>query len=185
MKQKLKQWGVEMSNTFAREQNKPAENAVSKYNPEVKANYLEALSYVERAHRSLLDVIKDEFERSGRSDVNPVQALILFHMGDSELTAGELKTRGYYLGSNVSYNLKKLVELGYVHHQRSRVDRRAVKIKLTEKGQEIRNMVDKLYDRHSASVEVVGGIAISDFQQITQTLQRLERYWVDQIRYRL
>ncbi|MES2906038.1 MAG: MarR family winged helix-turn-helix transcriptional regulator [Pseudomonadota bacterium] len=171
------------SNNFAREEAKAGE--VTKYNPEVKANYLEALSYVERAHRSLLDVIKDEFERAGRSDVNPVQALILFHMGDSELTAGELKTRGYYLGSNVSYNLKKLVELGYVHHQRSRVDRRAVKIKLTDKGQDIRSIVDKLYDRHTASLEVVGGISIEDFQMISQTLQRLERFWVDQIRYRL
>lgn len=86
---------------------------------ELKTPYLEALTLVERLHRRLLDVIKDEFDRRGRSDINSVQALLLFNIGGSELTAGELRTRGYYLGSNVSYNLKKLVEMGYLHHQRS------------------------------------------------------------------
>ena len=74
---------------------------------------------------------KDEFDRAGRSDVNAVQALLLFNIGNSELTAGELRSRGYYLGSNVSYNVKKLVELGYLHHARSRIDRRSVRISLT------------------------------------------------------
>jgi DNA-binding MarR family transcriptional regulator len=151
----------------------------------VKPMYLEALALVERAHRGLLDVIKDEFDRMGRSDVNAVQALILFHMGDSELTAGELKTRGYYLGSNVSYNLKKLVELGYVLHQKSREDRRSVRIKLTEKGAEIAAIVDRLYDRHTRSVEAVGGMSQDDFNRLATSLQRLERFWTDQIRFRL
>src|SRR5438045_8264698 len=88
----------------------------------VQPPYLEALTLVERLHRRLLDVIKDEFDRRGRSDINSVQALLLYNIGDKELTAGELRTRGYYLGSNVSYNLKKLVEMGFLDHQRSRVD---------------------------------------------------------------
>ena len=90
-------------------------------------SYLDALTLVERLHRLLLDVIKDEFERLGILDVNPVQALLLFNIGDNEVTAGELKTRGYYQGSNVSYNLKKLVDLGYMHHQRSEIDHRSVR----------------------------------------------------------
>src|SRR6202048_3392894 len=85
--------------------------------------YLEALTLVERLHRRLLDVIKDEFDRRGRADINAVQALLLFNVSDKELTAGELRTRGYYLGSNVSYNVKKLVETGYLHHARSRIHR--------------------------------------------------------------
>ena len=104
----------------------------------VQPLYLEALTLVERLHRRLLDVIKDEFDRRGRADINSVQALLLYNIGDKELTAGELRTRGYYLGSNVSYNLKKLVELGFLDHQRSRVDRRSVRIRLTPQGQEIR-----------------------------------------------
>ena len=92
---------------------------------EVRPAYLEALRLVERLHRRLLDVIKDEFDRRGRSDVNSVQALLLYNISDKELTAGELRTRGYYLGSNVSYNVKKLVETGYLHHARSRIDGRA------------------------------------------------------------
>ena len=103
----------------------------------VKPLYLESLTLVERLHRRLLDVIKDEFERRGRDDVNSVQALLLYNIGDAELTASELRTRGYYLGSNVSYNVKKLVELGYLHHARSRIDRRSVRISLTDKGTEV------------------------------------------------
>ncbi|PLX39436.1 MAG: MarR family transcriptional regulator [Hyphomicrobiales bacterium] len=151
----------------------------------IKPLYLEALTLVERLHRRLLDVIKDEFDRMGRSDINGVQALLLFNIGDSELTAGELRTRGYYLGSNVSYNLKKLVDTGFVHHQRSRVDRRSVRISLTEKGKEIAGIVDSLYERHIGSIEQVGGIGAGDFQHLNKSLQRLERFWTDQILYRL
>ncbi|BAT60578.1 transcriptional regulator SlyA [Variibacter gotjawalensis] len=147
--------------------------------------YLEALTLVERLHRRLLDVIKDEFDRRGRNDMNAVQALLLFNIGDKELTAGELRTRGYYLGSNVSYNLKKLVEMGFLDHQRSRVDRRSVRIKLTEKGREVRDTVDQLYKKHVRTVEQVGGISAEEFATLNKSLQRLERFWTDQILYRL
>lgn len=159
--------------------------AGSEESPELGALYLEALTLVERLHRRLLDVIKDEFERRGRADVNSVQALLLFNIGDAELTAGELRTRGYYLGSNVSYNLKKLVEGGYVHHQRSTVDRRSVRISLTPKGQEVREIVDKLYKRHLYSIEKVGGLGSQDFSTLNRSLHKLERFWTDQILYRL
>ncbi len=147
--------------------------------------YLEALTLVERLHRRLLDVIKDEFDRRGRADINSVQALLLYNVGDKELTAGELRTRGYYLGSNVSYNLKKLVEMGFLDHQRSRVDRRSVRIKLTDKGQEVRNIVDALYQKHVRTVEQVGGISSDEFLTLNKSLHRLERFWTDQILYRL
>ena len=143
---------------------------------DVRPLYLEALTLVERLHRRLLDVIKDEFDRRGRSDVNSVQALLLYNIGDSELTAGELRTRGYYLGSNVSYNLKKLVEAGFLHHQRSRMDRRSVRISLTDRGREVHKIVDDLYAKHVKSIEQVGGINSSDFLTINKALVRLERF---------
>jgi DNA-binding MarR family transcriptional regulator len=152
---------------------------------ELKTPYLEALTLVERLHRRLLDVIKDEFDRRGRSDINSVQALLLFNIGDSELTAGELRSRGYYLGSNVSYNLKKLVEMDYLHHSRSRVDRRSVRISLTEKGREVQKIVEELYQKHVRTIEQVGGIGTGDLQVLNKALQRLERFWTDQILYRL
>ena len=151
----------------------------------VKPQYLEALHLVVRLHRRLLDVIKDEFERRGRDDVNSVQALLLYNIGDKELTASELRTRGYYLGSNVSYNVKKLVEMGYLHHARSRVDRRSVRISLTEKGKEVHEIIHGLYDKHARTIEPIGGINPDDFQRLNHSLVRLERFWTDQIRYRL
>ncbi len=151
----------------------------------IRQLYMEAVHLVERLHRRLLDVVKDEFERNGRSDINAVQALLLFNIGDSELTAGELRSRGYYLGSNVSYNLKKLVDLGFIHHQRSRVDRRSVRVSLTDKGREVADVVAGLYDRHVGSIEQVGGINAEEFNQMNRALQRLDRFWNDTIAYRM
>ena len=147
------------------------------------SQYLETLSLVERLHRLLLDVIKDEFERVGVLEINAVQALLLFNVGENEVTAGELKTRGYYQGSNVSYNLKKLVEMGYMHHQRCEIDRRSVRVRLTEKGREVRDHVTKLFERHAEGL--IGRDVISEdgVAGINSALKRVERYWTDQIRY--
>lgn len=148
-------------------------------------SYLEALHLVERLHRRLLDVIKDEFERREREDVNSVQALLLYNIGDKELTASELRTKGYYLGSNVSYNVKKLVEAGYLHHARSKTDRRSVRISLTDKGRQVHDIIQSLYDKHAKTIQPIGGISDDDFGRLNVALSRLERFWTDQIRYRL
>ena len=147
------------------------------------AGYLESLSLVERLHRLLLDVIKDEFERVGVLEINAVQALLLFNIGDNEVTAGELKSRGYYQGSNVSYNLKKLVDMGYMHHQRCEIDRRSVRVRLTEKGRYIRDVVAELFSRHADGMENKGVLGDAGIEDITRSLKRMERYWTDQIRY--
>ena len=151
----------------------------------LRPRYLESLNLVERLHRQLLDVIKDELDRRGERVVNSVQALLLFNIGDQELTAGELRTRGHYLGSNVSYNLKKLVESGYINHERSDIDRRSVHVSLTEKGSLVRDVVVKLFDRHLDSIEAVGNVTAQDFEGMNVSLRRLERFWLDQVRYRL
>lgn len=163
----------------------PQQQARAERIGEVRPVYIEALTLVERLHRRLLDVIKDEFDRRNRSDINSVQALLLYNIGDKELTASELRTRGYYLGSNVSYNVKKLVEMGYLHHARSRIDRRAVRISLTAKGREVHEIVAQLYDKHARTVEQIGGVNCEEFKLLNSSLQRLERFWTDQIRYRL
>ncbi|MEO1206624.1 MAG: winged helix DNA-binding protein [Pseudomonadota bacterium] len=150
-----------------------------------RGEYLQALRLIERLHRLLLDVIKDEFDRLGGVDLNSVQALLLYNIGDSELTAGELKTRGYYLGSNVSYNLKKLVDMGYIHYKRSETDKRSVRVSLTDKGLEACDVVHKLYERQLGSIETVGEVNQEDFNRLNKALVRLERFWSDQIRYRL
>jgi DNA-binding MarR family transcriptional regulator len=145
--------------------------------------YLDNLALVERLHRLLLDVIKDEFERLQILEINSVQALLLFNIGENEVTAGELKSRGYYQGSNVSYNLKKLVELGYMHHQRSEIDRRSVRVKLTEKGRRVRGMVSELFARHADGIEKRAIVDVSGMDEINSALRRMERYWTEQIRY--
>jgi DNA-binding MarR family transcriptional regulator len=152
---------------------------------EFRTEYLQALRLIERLHRLLLDVIKDEFDRLGGSELNSVQALLMYNIGDSELTAGELKSRGYYLGSNVSYNLKKLVDMGYIDYKRSESDRRSVRVSLSQKGKDACAVVQKLYQRQLGSIEAVGEISSEDFRGLNKALVRLERFWSDQIRYRL
>ena len=147
------------------------------------STYLDSLTLVERLHRLLLDVIKDEFERVGIQEINPVQALLLFNVGDNEVTAGELKSRGYYQGSNVSYNLKKLVENGYMHHRRSEIDRRSVRVSLTERGREVRLVVARLFATHAEGLISRGVVDQTGMEDITSSLRRIERYWTEQIRY--
>ncbi|MEJ8560121.1 MarR family transcriptional regulator [Yoonia sp. GPGPB17] len=147
------------------------------------SSYLDALNLVERLHRLLLDVIKDEFERVGLLEINAVQALLLFNVGDNEVTAGELKSRGYYQGSNVSYNLKKLVESGYMHHERSEIDRRSVRVRLTEKGRGVHILVTRLFRTHSEGLMDRGVLDQQGVEDITVALRRVERYWTEQIRY--
>jgi len=145
--------------------------------------YLDALSLVERLHRLLLDVIKDEFERLGILEINAVQALLLFNIGDNEVTAGELKSRGYYQGSNVSYNLKKLVEMGFMHHQRCEIDRRSVRVRLTDEGRHVRGIVAYLFARQAERLEGHAHLGEIGIEDINSGLRRIERFWTDQIRY--
>jgi DNA-binding MarR family transcriptional regulator len=152
---------------------------------DIQPLYLRLLTLIERLHRQLLDVIKDELERVDQTDINAVQALLLYNIGDSELTAGELRTRGHYLGSNVSYNLKKLVEAGYISHSRSERDRRSVRVSLTPAGFEVRDKIDSLFSRHLDSLEKVGDVNAQLVGATNLTLERIERFWADQIRFQL
>ena len=145
--------------------------------------YRQTIASVERLHRLLLDVIKDEFERLGLHDLNSVQALLLFNIAQEEVTAGELKSRGYYQGSNVSYNLKKLVEKGYLHHERCEMDRRSVRIRLTDKGHEMRRVVMDLHTRHAAEFAALDGSPDHAFQELSDKMRRLEKFWRERIRY--
>lgn len=157
--------------------------AIKKPQTGILLEYKDTLAIVERLHRLLLDVIKDEFERLGLLDINAVQALLLYNIGEHEVTAGELKTRGYYQGSNVSYNLKKLVEAGYMHHQRCQIDRRAVRVRLTEKGRNIRIVVGDLFARHAEGLDAKAILDRDALNYLNGTLKSVERFWTDQIRY--
>ena len=114
---------------------------------------------------------------------NPRTKTLRRGLSENEVTAGELKSRGYYQGSNVSYNLKKMVEMGYMHHQRSEIDRRSVRVCLTEKGRSIRDIVAELFARHADGLQSKGVLGSEGIEDITSSLRRVERYWTDQIRY--
>ena len=165
-----------MTNTTA-----DAARAEAADQPEAVPPYLDMLALVERLHRLLLDVVKDEFERLQIVELNPVQGLLLFNIGDRTLTAGELKSRGYYQGSNVSYNLKKLVTGGFVHHQRSKVDRRSVRVQLTDEGKEICAIVSALVDKHAN--ELTDRLSPQELEEVNVSLKAIERFWAESIRY--
>jgi DNA-binding MarR family transcriptional regulator len=150
---------------------------------DLAAGYLETLALIERLHRLLLDVIKDEFERLGQLEINAVQALLLFNIGHKVMTAGELKSRGYYQGSNVSYNLKKLVDAGFIHHQRCDIDRRSVRVRLTERGKDVHRVVADLFRRHTEELTAGGRLRREGLDGMNADLRSLERFWTEEIRY--
>ena len=139
--------------------------------------YTDMISMLERAHRRFLDLVKLDLEGSGVRDINNVQALILFNIGDAEMTVGELTVRGCYLGSNVTYNVKKMVENDYLATERSIHDLRSIHVKLTDKGRMLRNRLSVMNQRH-VKILNQAGITEADLQRVTAVLGRLERFWI-------
>src|SRR6202049_1438817 len=145
---------------------------------QIMANgYLEVVSLIEWLHRRLLELIKLELDGLGIYDINNVQGMMLFNIGDAEMTVGELTLRGCYLGSHVSHNLKKMVDNGYVVQERSVHDRRSSHVRLAKKGRDLRDRLSAMQKRH---VEMLAQTTITDtdLQGVVVTLSRLERFWM-------
>jgi DNA-binding MarR family transcriptional regulator len=148
----------------------------------VKKAYLETIALVERLHRECLEVIKADLDRQGIRDLNNVQAMILFNIGSDVLSVGELTNRGYYLGSNVSYNVKKMVENGYLIQERSPHDRRAVHVKLSDKALAVVQKMHEMYDRHLSALNSET-FKDDELDNVNLTLRRLERFWAASMDY--
>jgi DNA-binding MarR family transcriptional regulator len=148
----------------------------------VTEHYFNIVRLVERLHRHFLDVLRTELRRMDVEDINAVQALLLYNIGEAEVVIRDLKDRGYYHGSNVSYNIKKLTEFEYLEQERCAHDRRSIRLKLTEKGMRlctgIRNLQNRLASKVSASPE-----SQKDLEIATQSMLHVERTWTDFIRY--
>jgi DNA-binding MarR family transcriptional regulator len=142
----------------------------------VEKAYLEVIGLIERLHRQFLEVVKAELDRLGVQDINNVQALILYNVSEEEVTVGELTYRGYYLGSNVSYNLKKMVESGYLEQERSTHDRRTVRVRLSDKGRALRVKIAEMYNRHAADL-TKGSLNEAKLTAATEALWGLGRFW--------
>lgn len=145
----------------------------------VSAVYYDVIQLVERLHRYFLDVVKTELDRHNMQDINNVQAMILYNIGHDDLTVGELTLRGYYLGSNVSYNVKKMVENGYILQERSVHDKRSIRVKLSDKGKKLHKIISDMLAKQMTKLEVTD---LSDprLTQTLQTLKLLERFWSSQ-----
>lgn len=144
--------------------------------------YYESVQLIERLHRYFLDVLKVELDKSGIQDINNVQSMILYNIGTDELTVGELTIRGYYLGSNVSYNVKKMVENGYLEQERSVHDKRSIRVKLSEKGQELHDLVSGMFERHEAVINE-SDLPDNALKEMNETLKRIERFWAAQTNF--
>jgi DNA-binding MarR family transcriptional regulator len=149
----------------------------------LKNHFVRALGQLERLHRCLLELIKLELDRRiSETEITSAQALFLYNIGDGKLSATELRIRGYYTGSNLSYTIAKLVEGGYLNYERTPQDKRVVRLSLTEKGQEIRTMVSAIYEGHVPVLEEKG-VTAEDLERLVSALKRLEHYWAEHIRY--
>lgn len=148
----------------------------------MKTEYIEMSRMVERLHRRFLDVLRAELTRVGVRDINSVQALLLANIGEEEMAIRDLVERGYYQGSNVSYNVKKLQEIGYLDHERAVHDKRSVTVRLTAKGLEVLELVRDL-DARLADSWAETAVDQPSVTAATDALRELERTWSDYIRY--
>jgi DNA-binding MarR family transcriptional regulator len=144
------------------------------------SKYFEAIQLVERLHRHFLEVLKVELDKHHLEDINNIQGLILYNIGTDNLTIGELTVRGYYLGSNVSYNIKKMVEHDYLIQEQSVHDKRSVRVRLSEKGLKIRNLIDAMITRHEKTLDG-RGMNEESFKNLNESLKKLEKFWAGEI----
>src|SRR5271170_7302294 len=143
---------------------------------DLKGRYLETVQLMERLHRQFLELIQAELTAGKTDDVNSVQSLILHAIADDEVLVGDLTQRGYYLGTNVSYNVRKLVEGGYLTQERSPHDRRALKLRQTAKGKRLSERLDRVFDDHVRELE--GEAMIDALARASGVLKGLSGFWV-------
>lgn len=144
--------------------------------------YIDSFHLIERLHRHFLEVVKSDLDRAGIQDINPVQALILYNIGHDELTVGELTARGYYLGTNVSYNVKELVESGYLQQERSPHDKRSVRVKLADRGLHLHKVIHEAIEKQTSKL---GNAQLSqdELARTNDTLRKLERFWTNMLNF--
>ena len=144
--------------------------------------YLDSIQLIQRLHRQFLDVLKLELDRKGIQDINAVQSMILFNIGDEDLTVGELTLRGYYEGTNVSYNVKKMVENGYIVQERSVHDKRSIRVKLSEKGRALHTLVTDMFARQE---KLIAGTDLTPekLNTLNATMRVIERFWTSQANF--
>jgi DNA-binding MarR family transcriptional regulator len=137
---------------------------------------------IERAHRRFLDVLRAELTRLGVDDISPSQVMLLFNIGNDELSVRDLLERGHYLGSNASYNLKQLVDAEYVHRTASQRDRRSARLRLTAKAQALCDTIRATHDGRQSALPA-GQDDESDGLTIAyDVLRRLELHWTGVLR---
>ncbi len=142
----------------------------------MKRTYIDTIALMEKLHRLFLEVIKAYLERKDIQDINNVQCFILYNIGDARLTVGEISNRGYYMGSNVTYNLKKMIENGYIDQEQSAHDRRSSHVKLSAKGLKFYKGFEELFDLHVKNLNA-NGLTEDSLSDLFKKLQKLEGFW--------
>lgn len=144
-------------------------------------NHLEIARVIERAHRRFLDLLRIELTRLGTDDISPSQVMLLFTIGSDELSVRDLLERGHYLGSNASYNLKQLVEGGYVDRSPSLRDRRSARLKLTAKAVSLCDAIRSMHDTAERSPR--DEAEALELTTAYNVLRKLEMHWTSALRY--
>lgn len=137
---------------------------------------------IERLHRRYLDIVRIELNKLGIRDINAPQALLLANIGDTEILVKDLLDRGYYLGQNVNYSIRKLIEYEYLNQTRDAHDKRAIRISLTEKGRKLVPIIREIDHLNKGSV-LQEPLSEQDIEQVCSTLKKVERCWTEYIQF--
>lgn len=148
---------------------------------EAKELFVESIALLEHLHQKLHDMLHFVLEGAGVTDLTPVQALLIYNLGEHEIMTGELRTRGFYLGSNVSYNLKKLVSLGYIAQEKHAHDKRSIRVSLTARGHKVRKIMSELYDAQIQKMIEDCPLEFEDLRASAKVMDVWNQFWAKEL----
>ena len=132
----------------------------------------------ESVYRTFLDLIKYELDSAGIIDINPIQAAVLLNIVNADQIAkGDVLKKGYYMGSNASYNLNKMKENGYIDQIQSEFDKRISYLRLTDKGVRLSDSLNEKISSHSQSIESNTSEKTTNIGKLITQLRSVENHW--------
>ena len=111
--------------------------------------YIEAIHLCEKITQDFEELSQNILYSSGIEDLNATQAILLYKISlyKGNISPKEIGSKRYYNGTNVTYNLNKLKNKGYLEEKKSDIDKRKKNINITKKSDKIISLFDSHFNK--------------------------------------
>jgi DNA-binding MarR family transcriptional regulator len=138
-------------------------------------HYLRIFSLSENLNHTFLQSLKRNLVKNKINDINSIQCLILYNIGTKKINVSDIKNQNYYIGSNVTYNLQKMIENNYLIKEKSLLDGRNQEIKLSKKGLSLYMQLNQIFSEWNKNIKN-NGFSEKDIEEGEKALLRLKAY---------